>query len=224
MNIINVAIDGPAGAGKSTIARAASKTLGFIYVDTGAMYRAAALYALNSGIDCDDEEKVTGCLENIDIELSYVDGEQRIFLNGEDVSDKIRTAKVSMGASAVAKNGAVRKKLVSIQQNIAKKNNVIMDGRDIGTCVLPDADLKIFLTASVDARAKRRYDELVLKGEKQSIDEVREDIIKRDKNDSERKNSPLRRAEDAVLVDTSDMTLEESIESIVSLIKKIIKD
>ena len=221
MSIINVAIDGPAGAGKSTISRAAAKELGFIYIDTGALYRTVGLNALRKGADVNDRESVIATLtDDLKVELRFIDGEQRMFLNDEDVSDKIRTPEVSSAASITSAVPEVRKYLFDLQKNLAKNNNCIMDGRDIGTVVLPDAKVKIFLTASPEARAQRRYDELIEKGMDVKYDDVLADMIKRDYDDSHRAIAPLKQADDAVLADTSDITLEESI----ALIIKIIKD
>ena len=221
MSIINVAIDGPAGAGKSTISRAAAKELGFIYIDTGALYRTVGLNALRKGADVNDPESVIATLtDDLKVELRFIDGEQRMFLNDEDVSDKIRTPEVSSAASVTSAVPEVRKYLFDLQKNLAKTNNCIMDGRDIGTVVLPDAKVKIFLTASPEARAKRRYDELIEKGMDVKYEDVLTDMIKRDYDDSHRAIAPLKQADDAVLADTSDNTLEESI----ALIIKIIKD
>lgn len=221
MNYINVAIDGPAGAGKSTIARAASKELGYIYIDTGALYRTVGLNALRNGIDIQDDNAVAATLtDELSVELRFVSGEQRMFLNGEDVSSAIRTPEASMAASRVSAVPAVRKYLFDLQKNLAKTNNCIMDGRDIGTVVLPNADVKIFLTASPEARAKRRYKELVEKGTNASYDEVLSDMIKRDYDDSHRAIAPLKQADDAILCDTSDLTLEESIDLVIDTIKQ----
>ena len=218
---ISVAIDGPAGAGKSSVAKAVSKKMGYVYIDTGAMYRAVGLFAVRNNLDTRNSDgALVKALDNIDIVIEYVAGEQHVILNGEDVYSLIRTPEVSMAASNVATVKEVRDKLVSLQRIMAKKSNVIMDGRDIGTNVLRDANIKIFLTASAEKRAKRRYDELLLKGEKVDFDEVLADVIKRDKNDSERKESPLRVAEDAVLIDNGDMNLEESIEYIFNFIQE----
>ena len=212
MNIINVAIDGPAGAGKSTISRAAAKELGFIYIDTGALYRTVGLNALRKGADVNDRESVVATLtDDLKVELRFIDGEQRMFLNDEDVSDKIRTPEVSSAASITSAVPEVRKYLFDLQKNLAKNNNCIMDGRDIGTVVLPDAKVKIFLTASPEARAQRRYDELIEKGMDVKYDDVLADMIKRDYDDSHRAIAPLKQADDAVLADTSGNTLEESI-------------
>ena len=219
--MFKVAIDGPSGAGKSTIAKRAAQTLGFVYIDTGAMYRTVALACLNEKVNIkENPEKAIGVVNNISIDIDYIEGEQRIFLNGADVSHKIRTPEVSMGASDVSAIGAVREKLVSLQRELAGTKNVIMDGRDIGTHVLPDADVKIFLTASAEVRAERRFKELLEKGTKVSYEDVLSDIIKRDRQDETREVSPLRRAEDAVLADTSELTLDESIELVLDLINK----
>lgn len=221
MSIINVAIDGPAGAGKSTISRAAAKELGFIYIDTGALYRTVGLNALRKGADVNDREAVIATLtDDLKVELRFIDGEQRMFLCDEDVSDKIRTPEVSSAASITSAVPEVRKYLFDLQKNLAKTNNCIMDGRDIGTVVLPDAKVKIFLTASPEARAQRRYDELIEKGMDVKYEDVLADMIKRDYDDSHRAIAPLKQADDAILADTSGNTLEQSI----ALIIKIIKD
>lgn len=220
---INVAIDGPAGAGKSTIAKAAAKALGFIYVDTGALYRAVAYHMISVGIDISESEKVTAELEKLDgsfFSLRFIDGAQHVFAGDEDVSDKIRTPEVSMGTSKVSAISAVRSFLFELQQSIARENNIIMDGRDIGTVVLPDADLKIYLTASSKARAERRYKELAEKPNCPTFEQVLADIEQRDYNDMHRDIAPLKQAEDAVLADTSDINLENSISLIIGLIKK----
>lgn len=218
---MKIAIDGPAGAGKSTISKRAAAELGFIYIDTGAMYRAVALFMLRQGIDTKNDEKgIEALLSRVDIDICHVDGEQRVFLCGEDVSDKIRTPEVSVGASNVAVFPAVRTKLTELQRGLANKYNVIMDGRDIGTCVLPDAEVKIFLTASVDARAQRRLLELTEKGIESNFEDVKRDMEYRDKNDSERKCAPLRAAEDSTTVDTTNYNLEESIELVLQQIRK----
>ena len=220
MNIINVAIDGPAGAGKSTISRAAAKELGFIYIDTGALYRTVGLNAIRQGADVNNPESVIATLtEDLKVELRFIDGEQRMFLNDEDVSDKIRTPEVSSAASVTSAIPEVRKYLFDLQKNLAKNNNCIMDGRDIGTVVLPDAKVKIFLTASPEARAQRRYKELIEKGMDVKYEDVLADMIKRDYDDSHRAIAPLKQADDAVLADTSDKTLEESIALIIRIIK-----
>ena len=205
MKKVSIAIDGPAGAGKSTISKVIAKKLGFIYVDTGAMYRAVALYALQNNINTRNEDGVLeSVLDKIDVDIAYKDSVQHIYLNGTDVSDAIREPEVSMGASDVAVVPAVRLKLVELQRALAKRENVIMDGRDIGTYVLPDAEIKIFLTATAEERAKRRHIELVQKGVDASYKEVLADMIKRDHNDSTRKFAPLKQAEDAVLIDTTE--------------------
>ena len=218
--IINVAIDGPAGAGKSTISRAAAKELGYIYIDTGALYRTVGLNAMRKGADVNDPQSVISTMtDDLKVELRFIDGEQRMFLNGEDVSDKIRTPEASSAASKVSAVPEVRKYLFDLQKDLAKNNNCIMDGRDIGTVVLPDAKVKIFLTASPEARAQRRYKELIEKGMDVKYDDVLADMIKRDYDDSHRAIAPLKQADDAVLADTSDCTLEESIELIIKIIK-----
>lgn len=217
--VINVAIDGPAGAGKSTVARAAAKELGYIYVDTGALYRAVGLNALRLGVDTTDAVKIAETLNSISVELKFVDGEQQVLLNGENVSSEIRTPDASMAASNVSAIPAVRAFLFDLQRDIAKKNNCLMDGRDIGTVVLPDAQVKIFLTASPEIRAKRRYDELIEKGSEVKYEDVLADLIKRDYNDSHREVAPLKPAEDGVTVDTSGLTLEESIDKIIETVR-----
>ena len=214
---MNIAIDGPAGAGKSTIAKAVAKRLGYIYVDTGAMYRGIGLYALEHGADPKSAKEVGDILDDIAVSIKYKDGEQRLLLNGEDVSDRIRTPEVSAAASAVSALPAVREKLLDLQRELARNNDAVMDGRDIGSFVLPNADVKIFLTASADVRARRRYDELVQKGIKAEFSEVKADMDQRDKNDSTRKASPLVMAEDSILVDTTDMDIERTIEKIIEL-------
>lgn len=217
--MFKVAIDGPSGAGKSTIAKAVAKQLGFVYIDTGAMYRSVALSCINHGIDIKaDPEKAIEVANNISIDIDYIDGAQRIFLNGTDVSDKIRTPEVSMGASDVSAIGEVRKRLVLLQRELAGTKNVIMDGRDIGTHVLPDATVKIFLTASPNVRANRRYKELLEKGIDTDFDKVLSDIRLRDHQDETRASSPLRQADDAVLVDTSELSFDESVECVLSII------
>ena len=200
---VNIAIDGPAGAGKSSIAKRAAAALGYIYVDTGALYRTIGLNALRQGVDTKDAAAVTGTLADVQVSLRFVDGEQRVFLGEEDVSAAIRTPEASMAASHVSAIPAVREHLFALQQNIAAQNNCLMDGRDIGTVVLPNADVKIFLTASAETRADRRCRELAEKGMPTPYDEVLRDIIERDYNDSHRDVAPLKQAEDAVLLDTS---------------------
>lgn len=211
---MNIAVDGPAGAGKSSIAKLVAKELNFVYVDTGAMYRTIALFCLKNNIDTKDENKVSNAVPDIQIKLEYIDGVQHIFLDSEDVSSEIRKEEVGKNASVVAKYTKVREGLLKLQQDMAKTTDVIMDGRDIGTVVLKDAEVKIFLTASSKVRAKRRYLELVNKGETCDIDVIEKDIIERDKQDMNREVSPLKQAEDAVLVDTSDMTIDEVVNKI----------
>jgi cytidylate kinase len=224
MHYVSIAIDGPAGAGKSTISKILSARLGYMYIDTGAMYRAAALYAIERGINIKtDRDKLLKVLGDIDIDLHYKGSVQKVLLCGEDVSQRIRENDVSIGSSDIAVIPEVRKMLVDIQRNLANNNNVIMDGRDIGTHVLPNADLKLFLTASVDDRAERRYKEMLEKGMKADFKEIRASILYRDKNDSERKTSPLKQADDALLVDTTGNTLEQSVEKIYGIIMKNIK-
>lgn len=218
--MLAIAIDGPAGAGKSTIARRAAKQLGFIYVDTGALYRAIGLYMLEHGTETTDAPRVAALLKDIEISLTFQNGEQRVILCGEDVSDKIRTAEVSMAASNVSAIPQVRDFLFALQRNIAKTNNVIMDGRDIGTVVLPDAQVKIFLTASPEERAKRRYEEMIQKGQNVNYDDVLGDLRTRDYNDSHRAVAPLVPAENALIVDTTGNTLEQSVEQLIQIIKE----
>lgn len=220
MKPLQIAIDGPSGAGKSTMAKILSKRLGIMYLDTGAMYRALALKAIRSGIDTHDREKISSLLHDSDISIEFEDGNQKVLLDGEDVSDKIRTDEVSMGASAVSAIPDVRLMLVELQQNIASDNPVVMDGRDIGTHVLPNAQVKIFLTASASERALRRYNEQREKGIlSKSLKELEKEIKIRDHNDSNRSESPLRQAEDAILLDTSNLTIEESVEKILEIVK-----
>ncbi len=221
--IVNVAIDGPAGAGKSTVARAAAKELGYIYVDTGALYRAVGVCALRLGIATDDAAAVEGILGSVKVELKFTNGEQQVFLNGENVSSEIRTPEASMAASNVSAIPAVRAFLFDLQKNIAAENDCIMDGRDIGTVVLPDAQVKIFLTASPEIRARRRYDELTAKGQQVEYNDVLDDLIKRDYNDSHREVAPLRPADDSVTVDTSGLSLEQSIERVIQTVREKIQ-
>ena len=209
--IFRIAIDGPAGAGKSTIARMAAERLGFIYVDTGAMYRAIALFCLRRGILPKDEEAVSSAVKEAQITITHVDKEQRVLLNGEDVSGQIRTEQVGNTASAVSAYPEVRAHLLNLQRDLAANASVIMDGRDIGTCVLPDAETKIFLTASPSVRAMRRFKELKEKGIMCNLQEIEQDIIERDQRDTSRAAAPLKQAEDAVLVDGSDMTIEQVV-------------
>ena len=215
----NVAIDGPAGAGKSTIAKAVAAKKGYVYVDTGAMYRAMALYFLRENISKDDEAKISASVDNIKVSIKYEDGAQHVILNDEDVTGLIRTEEVGNMASATSVYSAVRTKLVALQQELAKTTDVIMDGRDIGTVVLPNADVKVFLTASVECRAKRRFDELKAKGADPDFDQIAKDIEERDYRDSHREISPLKQADDAVLVDSSDMTIDEVVAAIIDLCK-----
>lgn len=217
---IKVAIDGPSGAGKSTIAKAASATLGFVYVDTGALYRTVALNASRKGADFKNSKQVIASLEGLDVSLGFVDGAQHVYLNGEDVSGLIRTPEISMGASAVSAIPEVRKFLFQLQRDIADKNNCIMDGRDIGTVVLPDAQVKIFLTASPEIRAERRYKELLEKGTQTTYEDVLADVKERDYNDSHREIAPLKATEESIVVDTSELDLEQSIDAIISAIKE----
>ena len=218
--MINIAIDGPAGAGKSTIARKAASELGFIYIDTGALYRTVGVAAMRQNKLGSDSEIESVLTDELSVELRFSDGIQKMYLNGEDVSEAIRTPEASMAASKVSAVPAVRAYLFDLQKRIAKENNCLMDGRDIGTVVLPEADVKIFLTASPEARAKRRYKELVEKGSDVKYEDVLSDMIKRDYDDSHRAIAPLKQAEDAILVDTSDIGLEESIALIIRTIKE----
>lgn len=218
--MIAVAIDGPSGAGKSTIARRAAQALSFIYVDTGALYRTIGLYMSQHIEDTKDAKAVEALLPKVSVELRFIGGEQRVFLNGEDVSGKIRTPQAAMHASNVSAIPAVRAFLLNMQRELAASSNVIMDGRDIGTVVLPEAQVKIFLTASVEARAKRRLAEHEARGEQIDFDELVREIETRDYNDSHRAAAPLKQAEDAVLVDTTDLSFEESVERIISLIRR----
>jgi len=219
LKTINIAIDGPSGAGKSTIAKEAAKLFGFAYVDTGALYRSIGYYFILHDVE-PSEDTIRENMDHIHIEVTYQNFVQQVFLNNEDVSEKIRTPQASMMASKVSAYPAVREKLLSIQRDIAAANNVVMDGRDIGTTILPHADLKIYLTASVADRAKRRFDELQMRGEEVSLSSVEHDIEKRDYDDSHRAVSPLRKAEDAILIDTSGYTLEKSINTVVDLIRR----
>ena len=213
----NIAIDGPAGAGKSTIAKAIAKKLQVIYVDTGAMYRAMALFMIREGVDADDAAAISDKCVEADVTIGYENGEQVVYLNGENVNAYLRTEEVGNMASATSVQPAVRKKLVELQQALAAKNDCIMDGRDIGTCVLPNAQVKVYLTASSEVRAKRRYDELTKKGLECDFDKIKADIEERDYRDMNREHSPLKQAEDAVLVDSSFMTIDEVINTIVEM-------
>lgn len=214
-----IAIDGPAGAGKSTIAKKVAKTKGFIYVDTGAMYRAMAYYLLTEKVNPENAKEIEEKCQGADITIQYVDGEQVVLLNGENVNGVLRTEEVGNMASTTSKNPKVRERLTQLQKELAAKNDVVMDGRDIGTCVLPNADVKIYLTASPAVRAKRRFDELTAKGESCDIKKIEEDIVKRDQQDMSREIAPLKQAEDAHLVDSSYMTIEEVVQKILSLCK-----
>lgn len=214
-----IAIDGPAGAGKSTIAKKVAAELGFIYVDTGAMYRAMALYMIKNGIRADEPEKISATCDSADITIRHENGEQVVLLNGENVNGLIRTEEVGNMASASSVNGDVRRKLVELQQKLAGEADVVMDGRDIGTVVLPNADVKVYLTASSKVRAERRFKELTAKGENCDIDVIEKDIIERDYRDMHREISPLKQADDATLVDSSDMTIDEVAKTIVDLYK-----
>ena len=219
--MINVAIDGPVGAGKSSVARECAKRIGFIYVDTGALYRSCALFCIRRGVEISEanESAIAGLLEKeLELTIDRIDGDQHVYINGEDVSDVIRTLEVSTAASAISALPAVRKYLLGTQRSIAAENNVIMDGRDIGTVILPNADLKIFITAKPEIRAKRRYDELAAKGENVSLGEVLIEVNRRDYNDTHRKEAPLKQAEDAILIDTSEIDFEETVSGITDLI------
>ena len=220
--MISVAIDGPVGAGKSSVARESAKRLGFIYADTGALYRGVALYTVRKGLnenDAEYKEKVENMLPEITVEPKLINGEQRIFLCGEDVSEEIRKPEISMAASSVSSIPAVREFLLDLQRDIAKKNNVLMDGRDIGTVVLPSAQVKIFITASPEIRAKRRFKELIEKGVDTTLEQVLNDLNRRDYQDSHRAVSPLKMAEDAVLLDTSELDFEQSVRKVTELAK-----
>lgn len=219
----NIAIDGPAGAGKSTIARAAARRLGFVYVDTGAMYRAIALYLLRNNVDASDAEKVENMLNDVNIRIVYSDGEQQILLNSENVTHLLRDENVGNMASKSSALSCVRNKLLQLQRDLAKENDVIMDGRDIGTHVLPNADVKIYLTASVEERAKRRYLELKEKGETPDLEKIKQDIHSRDSMDMNREIAPLKKASDAFVVDSSSMTIEQVMDCIVDAFQESLK-
>lgn len=216
----NIAIDGPAGAGKSTIAKTLAKQMNYVYVDTGAMYRAMAYYFLNQGIAADDEASITAAVDGADVTIRYENDAQQVYLNGENITGYLRTEEVGNMASSTSVYPIVRKKLVALQQKLAKTTDVIMDGRDIGTCVLPNAQVKIYLTASVQTRAKRRYDELITKGEVADLEQIAADIEERDYRDMHRDASPLKQAEDAVLVDSSEMNIEEVVAAITAIVKE----
>ena len=213
----NVAIDGPAGAGKSTIAKLVAEKKGFIYVDTGAMYRGLAIHFLDRGIKAEETEKVIEACRDADVSIRYEDGMQQVYLNGTNITGRLRDEAVGRMTSKCSVIPEVRGKLLDLQRDLAQTRDVIMDGRDIGTCVLPDADVKVYLTASVETRAKRRYDELTAKGESCDFDEIARDIKERDERDMNRETAPLKKAEDAVLVDSSDMTIEEVVHTIAEL-------
>ena len=215
-----IAIDGPAGAGKSTIAKIVAKKMGAIYVDTGAMYRAIALYLIRAGISADDKEGIEKSCDDATVSIEYKDGVQIVILNGENVNDYLRSEEVGNMASKSSANGKVREKLVSLQRELAKTKDVVMDGRDIGTVVLPSADLKIYLTASAKTRAKRRAKELIEKGEEADINIIEKEIIERDERDMTREISPLKKADDAIEIDSSDMSIEEVTDKIISLAGK----
>jgi cytidylate kinase len=216
----NIAIDGPAGAGKSTIAKQLAKDLGYIYVDTGAMYRAMGLYFTSMQIDPQDGDKISEAAKDAVVSLSYVDGMQHVLLNGKDVTGEIRTEEAGKMASATSGYPAVREHLTNLQKELAARENVVMDGRDIGTCVLPNADLKVYLTASSEVRGKRRYKELVEKGVEADLDVIIEDIEKRDAADMNREVSPLRQAEDALLLDSSELTIDQVVETMKDMCKR----
>ena len=217
----SIAIDGPAGAGKSSIAKALSKRLGYIYIDTGAMYRAVALFFVENNVSDGTDSRIESLLEKLEISIKYEDGAQKVILNGEDVTDKLRLEEIGKLASKFSAIGSVREKLVALQRKLAQKENVVMDGRDIGTVVLPNADLKIYLSASSKVRAERRYLELLEKGHTDlDINEIEDEIIKRDEADMNREISPLKQADDAYYLDSSDMTLEEVVSKILSMVKE----
>ncbi|MFG6326986.1 MAG: (d)CMP kinase [Lachnospiraceae bacterium] len=218
--MFNVAIDGPAGAGKSTIAKMVAKKMNLVYVDTGSMYRAMALSCIRQGIKAEEHEKVAQAVKDLNISLEYEDGVQQVILNGENVNAYIRTEEVGNMTSAIAAYGEVRERLVDMQQAIARQKDVIMDGRDIGTCVLKDAPVKIYLTAAPRTRAERRYLELKEKGQECDIDTIEKDIIDRDYRDMHREISPLKQAEDAILVDSSDMTIQQVVDAISDIIRE----
>lgn len=218
-----IAIDGPAGAGKSTISKKVASSLGFVYIDTGAMYRTVGLKAVRCGVDTNDEKGVIELLPSLDIDIRHEGVEQHIYLDGENVSDKIRTPQISMAASNVSRIPAVRLAMVDMQRKLAQNHDVVMDGRDIASYVLPDAEIKIFLTASVDARAKRRYDELLEKGESVSFEDVKNEMIQRDTNDSTREFAPLTVADGAEVIDTSELTLSESIDKVIDYVRENLK-
>ena len=216
---MKIALDGPSGAGKSTVAKALAKKLGIIYVDTGALYRTVGLYVRNQGVEKDDEEKVISLLPEINLGMEFINGEQIVTLNGTNVGDTIRTGEIAMYASRVSAIPEVRGFLLETQRKIARENSVVMDGRDIGTVILPDAEVKIFMVASPEARAKRRYLELIAKGESCTLESVLEDIKTRDHNDSTRKTAPAIPADDAVMLDNSDLDIEGTVNAVIDIIK-----
>lgn len=218
--MISIALDGPAGAGKSTVAKGVAKELGFIYVDTGALYRTVGLKFLREGYDTTLDCDIEAILKTIEVDIKFIDGAQHVFLNGEDVSDEIRTPDASMMASAVSAKPPVRAFLLEMQRKLARENNVLMDGRDIGTVVLPNATLKFFVTATVEERANRRYKELLEKGMNVNYDDIYKDIETRDYNDSHREIAPLKPAEDSIMFDTTGNTLEQSVEQLLKMIKE----
>ncbi|MBE6530557.1 MAG: (d)CMP kinase [Ruminococcaceae bacterium] len=218
--MIKIAIDGPGGAGKSTVAKAVAARLGIVYVDTGALYRTVGYYVKQAGVDPRDAEGVSALLPDIKIEVKYEDGTQKVYLNGKDLGDAIRTPEMSMYASAVSAIGSVRAFLLDTQRDIAKKNSVIMDGRDIGTVILPDAEVKIFMTASPECRAKRRYKELIAKGVDAKYEDVLAEMNERDKNDSTREIAPTMAAADAIFMDNSDMDFDENVEAVIAIVKE----
>lgn len=222
--MIKIAIDGPGGAGKSTVAKEIAKRLGIVYVDTGALYRTVGYYVKSKGLDPKSEEQVAPCLDDIKIEVAYEDGAQHVYLCGEDLGDKIRTPEMSMYASAVSALGPVRKFLLETQKDIARKNSVVMDGRDIGTVILPDADVKIFMTASPECRARRRLAELLAKGIDAKYEDVLAEMCERDNNDSSRALAPTKAAEDAILFDNSSLSFEESVQAIIDIINSTAKN
>lgn len=224
MKYINIAIDGPAGAGKSSVSKRIAKELSYIYLDTGALYRAIGIYALRNGADTTSDKLITPLLKDISLTLKHVDGIQRIFLNGEDISEIIRKSDASMAASNVSAIPSVRAFLLDIQKNIAKENNLIMDGRDIGTIILPHAQIKIFLTATPEERARRRYEEMTLKGQNVDYKVLLKEIKERDFNDSTREISPLKPADDAIIVDNTGFVFEQSVEALLGLIRSRLND
>lgn len=217
VEVIEIAIDGPAGAGKSTISKITAGNLKLLYIDTGAMFRAVTFYFISNNIDYENEESVNKYIDDICIELKHINGIQHIYLNGNDVTKEIRTEEISKAVSVVAKNQKIREMLLDIQRKIAKENNVVMDGRDIGTCVLPNAGLKIFLVASVEERARRRYKQLVRRGKTADYDEILVNLKKRDEQDMTREIAPLKKANDAIIIDSTNMTLEKVVKIIVTL-------